>query len=381
MNTVFVLTATNEDPLAPVDRAGRSAAWCSTCRRTSSSPGDRHRLECRQPLARRLGGRKPRHGAHRQWRRAALAARLGAVLGQRTGHERRILTWAARAHRAQDCSGSPALLGVPPVVVVSGPAVTPTPAPTPIPTPKPAPSPEPTPAPTSRPPPIPTAPPLPLPTGNPCHRCRCPPPCPSRAEAQHRPSPSARQHHRGPARRANRPRAPRAPVHRAPAHPPLRVLVHQACRRPRFQPPGRARWAGRCSGSTSRSSTSGWAESASWRVSRWAVPAATIAGPGLPVLLGRTADPRRARPSPPLDASGATAGGTPGATDDLQRARVSCGGGDSRGRASARRAPARGRHAQARRGREGLPQERSRLHRRDGQTCAAAGARPADGSR
>ena len=217
----------------------------------------------------------------------------GAVLGQRIGHERRILTWAARAHRAQDCSGSPALLGVPPVVVVSGPAVTPTPAPTPIPTPMPAPSPEPTPAPTSRPPPIPTAPPLPLPTGNPCHRCRCPPPCPSRAEAQHRPSPSARQHHRGPARRANRPRAPRAPVHRAPAHPPLRVLVHQACRRPRFQPPGGP--GGPAGARVRRAATPrGGRSRPPWRVSRCG-PSPPRRSRGLTACpsLGRTADPRR----------------------------------------------------------------------------------------
>jgi hypothetical protein len=73
------------------------------------------------------------------------------------------LTWNARAFRAQDCTGSGALLGVPPIVVVSGPAVTPTPVP--VPTPPPTPAPTPTVAPTSAPTPTPTPvlPSLPLP--------------------------------------------------------------------------------------------------------------------------------------------------------------------------------------------------------------------------
>lgn len=69
------------------------------------------------------------------------------------------LTWASRAFRDQGCTGAGALLGVPPIVVVSGPAVTPTPVPTPVPTPTPRP---PTPAPT--PTPILPLPSLPLPS-------------------------------------------------------------------------------------------------------------------------------------------------------------------------------------------------------------------------
>jgi len=75
------------------------------------------------------------------------------------------LAWASNAYRQQDCSGSGSLLGVPPVVVVTGPEVTPSPTPTPVPTPTPTPvpTPTPTPSPTPRPTPTPT-PILPLPS-------------------------------------------------------------------------------------------------------------------------------------------------------------------------------------------------------------------------
>jgi hypothetical protein len=55
------------------------------------------------------------------------------------------LAWTARAYQSTSCSGMGALLGVPPIVVVSGPSVTPTPLPTPTPTPVPTPSPTPRP--------------------------------------------------------------------------------------------------------------------------------------------------------------------------------------------------------------------------------------------
>ena len=86
------------------------------------------------------------------------------------------LTWNARAYRAQDCSGGGALLGVPPVVVVSGAPVTPAPTPTPTPTPRPTPTvtPIPTPGPTDAATPRPTLTPRPsataaatAPTGGP----------------------------------------------------------------------------------------------------------------------------------------------------------------------------------------------------------------------
>lgn len=57
------------------------------------------------------------------------------------------LTWAARAYSDQQCGGTGALLGVPPIVVVTGPTVTPTPVATPTPTPRPTPVPTPTPTP------------------------------------------------------------------------------------------------------------------------------------------------------------------------------------------------------------------------------------------
>jgi hypothetical protein len=61
------------------------------------------------------------------------------------------LAWGSRAYRDQGCSGTGALLGIPPVVLVIGPAVTPTPAPTPTLAPTPSPSQAPTPAPTPTP--------------------------------------------------------------------------------------------------------------------------------------------------------------------------------------------------------------------------------------
>jgi hypothetical protein len=167
-STVFVLTATNEDPLAPVDSSREIGCVVLDVPEnfivtgaivTGSNAGNLWHVDSV------VGNRVTVHtdsGGERlsllDWVRFSVSARATSAGS---------LTWAARAHRAQDCSGSPALLGVPPVVVVSGPAVTPTPAPTPIPTAPPTPSPAPTPAPTSRPPPIPTAPPLPLPTENP----------------------------------------------------------------------------------------------------------------------------------------------------------------------------------------------------------------------
>jgi hypothetical protein len=72
------------------------------------------------------------------------------------------LTWPAAAYDRQDCTGSGSPLGVPPVVLVTGPAVTPSPSPTPAPTP--VPTPAPTPVPTPVPTLAPTAPPIPPPS-------------------------------------------------------------------------------------------------------------------------------------------------------------------------------------------------------------------------
>ena len=68
------------------------------------------------------------------------------------------LTWPSSAYDRPDCTGAGSLLGVPPIVVVTGPAVTPSPTPSPVPTPPPTPPPTPAPTPTI---PLPT---IPLPT-------------------------------------------------------------------------------------------------------------------------------------------------------------------------------------------------------------------------
>jgi hypothetical protein len=62
------------------------------------------------------------------------------------------VAWNARAFRQQDCTGAGSLLTLPPVVLVSGPAVTPSPTPSPTPTPA-----APTPTPAGEPPPTPAA--------------------------------------------------------------------------------------------------------------------------------------------------------------------------------------------------------------------------------
>ena len=79
------------------------------------------------------------------------------------------LAWPSSAYDRPDCTGAGSLLGVPPIVVVTGPAVTPSPAPTLPPTPSPSPLPTPTlpPLPTPTLPPLPTLTPSPAPTPTP----------------------------------------------------------------------------------------------------------------------------------------------------------------------------------------------------------------------
>jgi len=109
------------------------------------------------------------------------------------------LAWASNAYRDEGCSGTASLLGVPPIVVVSDPAVTPTPAPTPTspPTPKPTPTPVPTVSPTAS--PTASASPTPgpgSPTPKPPPATNAPTPRPSPAGAvapTSTPGPSARQ--------------------------------------------------------------------------------------------------------------------------------------------------------------------------------------------
>ena len=63
------------------------------------------------------------------------------------------LTWPSIAYTAHGCNGPGSPLGVPPTVIVTGAAVTPPPTPVPTPPPTPVPTPPPTPVPTVAPPP------------------------------------------------------------------------------------------------------------------------------------------------------------------------------------------------------------------------------------
>ena len=168
--TVFTLVATNTDPLASalssseigcvvVDVPSNFAVKAATV--VSSSTGD-------DWVAGFSGNRvtvQTTSGGDRleslDWVRFGVTA-----MPLSTGN----LAWGARAYRDQDCGGSGALLGVPPVVLVTGPVVTPTPAPTA--TPAPTPSPKPTVAPTAKPTPKPVLTPTPSsgPTAAPTRR-------------------------------------------------------------------------------------------------------------------------------------------------------------------------------------------------------------------
>ena len=155
---VFTLTATNEDPLAALDSSREIGCilvdvppnfGVAGATVTGSNAGDGWHVDSV------IGNRVMVHtdsGGDRLellgWVRFTITATPLA-----TGS----LTWSSQAYRAQDCTGGATLLGVPPIVVVTGPAVTPTPQPTPQPTPRPTPAP--TPRPTA-PPPVP----LPLPS-------------------------------------------------------------------------------------------------------------------------------------------------------------------------------------------------------------------------
>ena len=159
---VFTLTATNEDPLAAilssseigcviVDVPGNFTIAAATV--TGSNAGETWHVDAI------VGNRVKVHtdsGGDRLgllgWVRFTVTA---------TAFNSGSLTWNSRAFRQQDCTGGAAILGVPPIVLVTGPAVTPTPIPTPTPTPTPTPSP--TPKPTSTPTPRPTPTPTPTP--------------------------------------------------------------------------------------------------------------------------------------------------------------------------------------------------------------------------
>jgi hypothetical protein len=165
---VFTLTATNEDPLASV--VSSSQIGCvvvdvpanfsvSAAAVTGSNSGGGWHTDSI------VGNRVTVHsdsGGDRLkllgWVRFTITA---------TPLSTGSLAWSAKAYRDTSCTGGAALLGVPPIVLVTGPAVTPTPKPTPppTPTPKPTATPKPIPTPTPTPTPILPLPSLPLPGG------------------------------------------------------------------------------------------------------------------------------------------------------------------------------------------------------------------------
>lgn len=132
--TMFTLQATNQDPLAVLTSSARigcvqvdvpanfsvasaqvsgssgGGSW------TASLAGNRVRVQAGS------GGDRLRTLDWVRFTVRATAASAGSI------------AWASRAFERMDCGGSGALLGLPPIVVVTGPAPTPTPVPTPLPT-------------------------------------------------------------------------------------------------------------------------------------------------------------------------------------------------------------------------------------------------------
>ena len=148
-STNFSLTATTLDVLSPircievevprnfdVEGSGAAAGWTTSI---AGSSGNRVRVSS----ATGIGGLLNPLSTTFSIRARALS------VGQ--------LEWPANAFSRQDCGGSGSLLSVPPLVLVTGPTLTPTPVPTPAPTPTVAPTAAPTPTPT------PVLPSLPLP--------------------------------------------------------------------------------------------------------------------------------------------------------------------------------------------------------------------------
>ena len=153
---VFTLTATNEDPLAAIDSSREigcvfvdvpgnfSVAGAVV---TGSNAGGGWHVD--SVIANRVTVHTDSGGERLElldWVRFTITA-----TPQASGS----IAWNARAYRQQDCSGGAALLGVPPLVIVTGAPVTPTPQPTPQPTPVPTPKPTPRPTPTPAPLPVP----------------------------------------------------------------------------------------------------------------------------------------------------------------------------------------------------------------------------------
>jgi hypothetical protein len=156
---VFTLTAMNEDPLALLDSSREIGCvvvnvpgnfTVASASVTGSNAGDGWHVDSV------VGNRVTVHtdsGGDRLellgWVRFTVTA---------TPVQTGSLVWSAQAYRDQDCGGGAALLGVQPIVVVTGAPVTPTPHPTPQPTPPPTPRPTPRPTPAPLPVPLPSLP-------------------------------------------------------------------------------------------------------------------------------------------------------------------------------------------------------------------------------
>lgn len=210
------------------------------------------------------------------------------------------IAWSSNAFRQQDCSQAGSLIGVPPLIVVTGPSVTPTPASTPPPTPTPAPTPPPTlpvsatPRPTTAatPPPLsspaPTVGATPRATPRPTGGASGPSTVPGSATPRPTPSGSA----------SSEPDPARTPTPSGQAETPAASASSSA------PPPGSGTGAGGATPSSPSAGGEGAAPALTLRLDdeggvaltsssigvlaglqTWAVPAATIAVPGLLVLL------------------------------------------------------------------------------------------------
>jgi len=154
----FALTVTNQDPQA--DDVSSSEIGCivvdvpaifsvTAARFTGSNAGNSWTvgLDGNRVLIRAGSGGD--RLASLQWVRAGVDANANGAGSPK---------WQATAYRDQGCSGTGAPVSGQPAVVVTGPVVTPSPVATPKPTPKPTPTPTPAPASTARPTPRPTTP-------------------------------------------------------------------------------------------------------------------------------------------------------------------------------------------------------------------------------
>lgn len=165
VSTTFSLTATNEDPLALLDSSARigcimlhvpdnfAIEWAAASSSNTGNTWEAFVLSNNRVKVRTTSGGD--RLSTLDWVRFNVKA-----MPMSTGS----LAWNANAYRDQDCGGTGSLLGVPPVVVVTGADVTPSPTASPSPTPTPSPTPKPSKAPKT---PKPTASATPTPTPKP----------------------------------------------------------------------------------------------------------------------------------------------------------------------------------------------------------------------